>query len=143
MVRDDFPTMFYHDVPEEEAKVWLSKYRETDHFSIPNCSYSHWNFILALANSRLARLRPHALSTFCDKARSAAWKKIPSSYLVCEDDQAIPVQAQDGMIARAKELGGEIETERLFVSHSPYIVKPEHVARFLRRSAGENLPEEG
>jgi hypothetical protein len=77
----------------------------------------------------------------CDKSRSAAWRKIPSSYLVCEDDRAIPVQAQDGIIAKVKELGGEIETERLFVSHSPYIVNPEYVSRFLRRAAGENLPE--
>jgi len=46
------------------------------------------------------------------------------------------------MIARAKDLGGEIDTERLFVSHSPYIVKPEYVSRFLRRAAGENLPEQ-
>jgi hypothetical protein len=46
------------------------------------------------------------------------------------------------MIAKVQESGGEIETERLFVSHSPYIVKPEYVSRFLRRAAGENLPED-
>jgi len=47
------------------------------------------------------------------------------------------------MLARVKELGGDIETERLFVSHSPYLVKPEYVSRFLRRAAGEDLPEDG
>jgi hypothetical protein len=103
--------MLYHDVPDEEAKVWL------------------------------ARLRPHSLATFTDKSRSTAWRKIPSSYLVCENDQGIPVQAQDGMIARVRELGGDIETERLFVSHSPYLVKPEYVPRFLRRTAGETVTD--
>ncbi|KAH8792543.1 hypothetical protein BGZ57DRAFT_848988 [Hyaloscypha finlandica] len=72
-------------------------------------------------------LGPDVLSTFCDKSRFAAWRKSPSSYLVCEDDQAIPVQAQDGIITREKELGAKIETERLLVSHSTYIVKPECV----------------
>jgi hypothetical protein len=77
----------------------------------------------------------------CDKSRSAPWRKISLFYLVCEDDRAIPVQAQDEIIAKVKESGGEIETERVFVSHSPYIVNPEYVSRFLRRAAGENLPE--
>jgi len=103
--------MLYHDVPEDEAKMWL------------------------------ARLKPHALSTFTDKSRKAAWRDIPSSYLVCEDDRGIPAQAQDAMISRVKNLGGEVDTERLFVSHSPYLVKPEYVSRFLRRAAGETVPE--
>jgi hypothetical protein len=29
------------------------------------------------------------------KIKSAAWRKIPSAYLVCEDDHGIPVQAHD------------------------------------------------
>jgi hypothetical protein len=105
-------------------------------------SHSQGTSILALANSRTAPLGPDVLSTCCDKSRFAAWRKSPSSYLVCEDDQAIPVQAQDGIITREKVLGAKIETERLLVSHSTYIVKPECVSIFLRRAAGENLPEE-
>jgi len=66
---------------------------------------------------------------------------IPSAYLVCEDDRAIPVQGQDAMIAKVKEEGGIIETERLFVAHSPYLATPDFVARFLRRAAGESVEE--
>jgi hypothetical protein len=83
----------------------------------------------------LSMLRPHALATFKDKARSAAWKKIPSAYLVCENDRAIDVKDQDKMIASVKAAGGEIKTERFFVSHSPYLAKPGYVADFLRRAA--------
>lgn len=83
----------------------------------------------------LSMLRPHSLATFKDKARSAAWKKIPSAYLVCENDRAIDVKDQDKMIASVKAAGGEIKTERLFVSHSPYLAKPGYVADFLRRAA--------
>ncbi len=37
-----------------------------------------------------------------------------------------------------KDAGGEIETKRLFVSHSPYLAKPDAVVAYLRRAAGEN-----
>lgn len=121
--------MLYHDVQRQRLK-----YGWTTH--------SQGTSILALANSRTAPLGPDVLSTFCDKSRFAAWRESPSSYLVCEDDQAIPVQAQDGIITREKELGAKIETERLLVSHSTYFIKPECVSIFLRRAAGENLPEE-
>jgi hypothetical protein len=57
VLRNDFREMLYHDVRDEETKVWLY------------------------------RLKPHSLATFTDMSRSAAWKKIPSSYLVCEDDR--------------------------------------------------------
>jgi pimeloyl-ACP methyl ester carboxylesterase len=95
----------YHDLPLQEAQGWISK------------------------------LRPQSLATFEDKTRSAAWRKIPTSYLVCEDDRAIPMEGQEAMIARIKEEGGDIEVERLFVSHSPYVAKPEETAAFLERAA--------
>ena len=82
---------------------------------------------------------PHSIATFREKTRSAAWRSIPSAYLVCEDDRAIPVERQDAMIAEVKRLGGEIDVERDFVSHSPHLVKPDLVAGFMRRAAGESF----
>jgi hypothetical protein len=34
------------------------------------------------------------------------WPKIPSSYLICENDNAIPAHGQDGMVAYAQEKSG-------------------------------------
>lgn len=81
-----------------------------------------------------------SFQTLTTKTKSAAWKKIPSVYLVCEDDRAIPFQAQDAWVAAVKEAGGDIETERLFVSHSAHVVNPKFVAGFIRRAAGEAVP---
>jgi hypothetical protein len=75
--------MMYHYLPPEEAEEWQAK------------------------------LKPHSLATFQDKTRAAAWRKIPTAYLVCEDDRTIPVQRQDTMIAKIQEQRGEITTERL------------------------------
>lgn len=87
-------------------------------------------------------MKVQSLATFMTKTKSAAWKNIPTSYLICENDRPIPLALQESMIATAKKQGGEIETERLFVSHSPHLVMPEKVAGFLRRAAGEGWKDE-
>lgn len=106
---DDFPGKMYHDLEPEDRKYWLSK------------------------------LKPHSYDSVTTHPTSSAYKKIPSAYLVCEDDRAIPLQLQDAMIERTRKDGAVIEVERLFVSHSPYLAKPGQVAEFLRRAAGEEV----
>lgn len=91
------------------------------------------------AHEWVAKHRPQSLATIQTKSKFAAWRKIPSAYLICEDDRVIPVQGQDAMVAAVLAAGGDIKTERLFVSHCPYLVKPDFVAEFLRRAAGEDL----
>ncbi|KAL2072510.1 hypothetical protein VTL71DRAFT_11853 [Oculimacula yallundae] len=102
----------YHDLPFDEADEWV------------------------------AQLRPHSLATCLAKTKSAAWRKIPTSYLMCENDKPIPLPLQESMVATIKREGGIIDTERLFVSHSPHLVMPEKVVGFLRRAAGEHLRDE-
>lgn len=57
----------------------------------------------------------------------AAWKKVPTSYVVCEDDRACLTQWQEPMLANVEKQGVHIDTYRLNTSHSP----------FLSESAGE------
>jgi len=101
--------LFYHDVEQKEADEWIAK------------------------------LRPHSLASFQTKTTSAAWKKIPSAYLICDDDQLLPPQAQEMMVANMKEEGGAVETTHIAGSHSPYLANPEAVVKFLRAAAGESL----
>lgn len=101
--------MLYNDVPESEAKELVAK------------------------------LRPQALITFLLPPKSAAWRRIPSAYLICENDNTFPVKGQEAVVAAIKEAGAAIDVERLFVSHSPYISRPDYVAGFLRRAAGEKV----
>ena len=58
--------------------------------------------------------------------------------MVCEDDQTVPVQAQDAMIAGMVEAGAEVVVERVKSSHSPHLSQPEFIAAFLRRAAGDS-----
>jgi hypothetical protein len=100
---------FYHDLPAEEGEYWASK------------------------------LQRHSFVTFTIGAASAAWKTIPSSYLICEDDRAIRPQVQEFMVKTCQDLGANMETERIFCSHSPFLVRPDETVGFLRRAAGEDI----
>ena len=65
----------------------------------------------------------------------AGWKHIPSSYLLCENDNTVVPQFQEMMIAQE---GGKFDdVVRLPAGHFPFISQPDFVARFVRRAAGE------
>lgn len=66
-----------------------------------------------------------------------AWMEIPTSYLLCEDDQAIPLAAQEAMTRMVKEKGGEVQTERTSAGHSPFLSRPDETAQWIRMVAGE------
>ena len=51
-----------------------------------------------------------------------AWKSVPSTYVVCTNDRAIPPEAQHWMASRADEVV-EIHTD-----HSPFVTRPEFLA---------------
>jgi len=78
-------------------------------------------------------LRPHSLNTFKDQVvKYEAYKEAPSAYILCTLDNAIPIQAQEGMVQQA---GTFIRTETLEASHSPFISMPDQLAKALDRCA--------
>jgi Alpha/beta hydrolase family len=94
--------IFYNDLDEETAQSWVSK------------------------------LKVHSWPTLASPLSYAAWQHVPSAYLLCEADQAIPIQAQEGMVAASGMV-----SERCSASHSPFLSQPEVTASFIRRQAGE------
>ncbi|KAG9952335.1 alpha/beta-hydrolase, partial [Aureobasidium melanogenum] len=79
-------------------------------------------------------LKPHSKTTFCDPSRGAAYMTIPSAYLICEDDAAIPVFAQEAMVKHAQEAGAPLTSERLKSAHSPFLTHPQETAKFCIRA---------
>jgi hypothetical protein len=68
------------------------------------------------------------------KITYAGWRDIPSTYLYCLQDQAIPIEAQRGMVA---ESGVQFRTETFDASHSPFLSMPDKVAAAVRKAVGE------
>ncbi|KAJ5175141.1 alpha/beta-hydrolase [Penicillium canariense] len=84
-------------------------------------------------------LRPHAWSTKNAPATSAAYMDIPSSYLLCVDDRALPLAVQQLMVDRAQRKGAIIETEKISAGHSPWLAQPDQVVAYIRKQAGEQI----
>ncbi|KAK5725439.1 hypothetical protein LTR15_003625 [Elasticomyces elasticus] len=81
-------------------------------------------------------IRPQSTLCFLLPLTYAAWKHIPSTYLICQKDNAIPVAAQEGMVA---QLGASFMVERCSASHSPFLSRPDFTSEVVRRAAGEKV----
>ena len=106
-IRATDPTVFYNGLSEEEQAYWFSQ------------------------------LQTHAFATLYHPSTGASWRTIPSSYLICEQDKAIPAEFQEMMANAAKEKGADVEIERLDCGHSPFLVMPKETVDWIRGVAGE------
>ncbi|TGO45105.1 hypothetical protein BCON_0423g00070 [Botryotinia convoluta] len=89
------------------------------------------------AQKYVEMLKEHSYKTFDSPVTTEPWRHIPSTYVVCEEDKAIPLEAQLGMIRGAQEIAeGSFGTiERTNASHSPFISQPEWLAEKLIKAA--------
>lgn len=110
--------MFYNDLSAEEA--------------------AHSKYLLRSHSWRCKVIPP--------STDGVGWWGIPTSYLVCEKDNAIPADLQRSWIITANEelekRGSElrIREESVDSGHSPFLSRTEQTADFIRRAAGEDLP---
>lgn len=79
-----------------------------------------------LAQEAITRLVPASYSSQTGPVSAAAWHTIPSTYIICTADNAIPPFAQEAMAQRAKR------AHRLDSSHSPFLSMPVELAALLK-----------
>jgi pimeloyl-ACP methyl ester carboxylesterase len=80
-----------------------------------------------LTEQAVAHLQLQSTGALTQPLSRAAWRELPSTYVVCEQDQAIPVFAQEAMSARADTV------LRLDAGHSPFLSQPAELAAVLRK----------
>ena len=80
------------------------------------------------ASAAVAQLGYQSYASMRQPLTETAWKTIPNTYIICKDDNAVPLFAQELMAERADNV------ERLNASHSPFISQPEAVAELIRRT---------
>jgi hypothetical protein len=65
-----------------------------------------------------------------------AFREVPITYLLCENDHALPVEVQKVMIGRIEEAGVKVGTiESCEGSHSPFLSMPAKVTEVIVRAA--------
>jgi len=83
----------------------------------------------AQASVMAATQRPITLSSRGEKSGPAAWKTIPSWYLVAHNDKALPAVAERIMAARAKASTVEVRS-----SHAAMVSHPEDVTALILKA---------
>lgn len=83
------------------------------------------------ANVMAATQKPIIGSAFGSSVEQAAWKTIPSWYLVAQDDRAINPELERFYAKRMKAKTSEIKS-----SNVPFISQPKMVARLIEQAAG-------
>ncbi|KXT01481.1 hypothetical protein AC578_9554 [Pseudocercospora eumusae] len=84
--------------------------------------------------SAIATLKPHSYQTAHTVVTYAGWKHVPSTYIYCSKDNAIPLHIQHMMVEEFGK-GFDIRTETLEASHSPFWSMPKETAEAVMRAA--------
>jgi pimeloyl-ACP methyl ester carboxylesterase len=72
------------------------------------------------------QLAPHRMAAFTAPVGAVAWRDVPTTYVICDRDNAIPVPAQEMLAGRADNV------TRLDASHSPFLSQPDAVVGIIR-----------
>ncbi|MEU2514257.1 alpha/beta fold hydrolase [Streptomyces syringium] len=88
----------------------------------------------AEADRAVARLRPQSVRSFTEPVTTAGWRTVPSSYIVCDRDQALEPSRQRELATRADSV------HRLPSGHSPFLSMPRQLATLLGRIATSTRP---
>ncbi|GLA28547.1 hypothetical protein AnigIFM63326_006126 [Aspergillus niger] len=89
------------------------------------------------AESAVQTLRPHSYQTFHSKLSYEAWRHVPSTYLYCLKDEAIPLPVQRMMVEEIAK-GVNIHTHVVNASHSPFYTAPAEVADAIGKAASRS-----
>lgn len=81
------------------------------------------------AERAIARLKPQSFVVVEEIVSAAAWHTVPSTYVVCEQDRAIPPVVQELMAKRATSV------RRMPTSHSPFLSRPYELAQLIAEVA--------
>ncbi|PKX88484.1 alpha/beta hydrolase [Aspergillus novofumigatus IBT 16806] len=89
-----------------------------------------------VADWAISLLGKQPVTTMSTPATHAAWLEIPSTYLICEDDLAVPECVQ---LRMAKQGNGAFDIVRCQEGHAPCLSNPDLVVRMIRNAAGEAI----
>ena len=92
--------LLYNDLPSSEASLWAS------------------------------RLIAQSYRVQTTKLTRAAWRYVHATYLICENDQAVPTQYQETFAASAK-----VQVEKCSSGHSPHLSQPEMLVQRIHEAS--------
>ena len=104
--------------PEGDAEAFLKPSTVHDSFAQDLSEADRWLIV--------ASQRPIALGANTAATQTAAWKTIPSTYIVCDRDNAIPPAGQEFFASRLQRV------HHLDAGHGPFLSRPDELATLIR-----------
>jgi pimeloyl-ACP methyl ester carboxylesterase len=89
-----------------------------------------------------SQLLPQSIGVFWSKTSYAAWRYIPTTYVLCGRDQTMPLPYGEMILKAAQDSKPNmIDTVEKCddAGHSVMLSQPEWTANMLRRAAGERV----
>jgi pimeloyl-ACP methyl ester carboxylesterase len=83
-----------------------------------------------VAADAAARLSRQSVAAIATPQTAAAWQSLPSTYVICDLDRAVPPPVQEAMAGRAGPV------HRVPASHSPFLSRPDDVADVVLQALG-------
>jgi hypothetical protein len=116
------------------TRDWVIVHGDRDMVHPARCQEVFFNDV---ADDRLVtKLKPSATSTRTNKSVYAAWKHIPSSYLMCEGDRVLSMTLQEEMAALP---GGRCDVTTIDTGHLPFLARSETAVGFIMRASGKRF----
>ena len=116
-----------HQVVDDQGFVWLSEDDFVDHFAA--------DVDPVKAKALYAVQQPLSVSAFSDVMTVPAWRSLPSWYMVAQDDQALPSEAQRMFANRMGATTAELPSGHLaMISHPADVVKVTETAAEAART---------
>lgn len=78
-----------------------------------------------------------SLAAWQSELTYGGWKHVPSMYLICKKDEAIPFPVQERMLTAIGE--GVLKREICDSGHGPMLRMLEKVVEVIKRAAGEEF----
>lgn len=116
--------------PEAPVNSWVRPHPDGGSFVPADAATELFYADCGLADAKraVALLVPQASGHGRGIARHAAWKQVPSHYVVCTADRAMSPELQHRLAARCTS------SQVIDASHSPYISQPELLAEIIMDS---------
>jgi hypothetical protein len=83
-----------------------------------------------MAADAASGIEPQSLAAIKQPVRSVAWRDVPTTYVICDSDNAIPMFAQEQLSQRAGDV------RRIDARHSPFLSRADELVAIIAELAG-------
>lgn len=105
---------------------WWDLHRRAGYLDVTHPGIFYTDCPPAVVSDAISRLRHQSWTSFTEPVATPSWRNIPSTYVICTRDQALPPVAQGVLSARCTDV------RLLPASHSPMLSQPDALADLLR-----------